>query len=534
MKSVRILMISAVLFPLAAMNGRGPRFYPDDPLYAEPPPRSVEKVLGRKFSDYYDFFSSSFGNPSGRDPKAPVPRAQAVNTIDEAMDSAWWQRRHYYRPMSVEELVRGPGNETPPATDAKWTVVAAKSEGVTPGFTIQDSTGQRYFLKFDPPDHPEMASAPDVIVSKLFYALGYNVPENYIVEFSLDQLEIRKATKLKDHLGKAREMTRRDITEIMIDVPRTAAGRYRALASRMIPGEWAGPFRYWGTRADDPNDTVPHEHRRDLRGLSVACAWLNHDDSRSINTIDFLTTENGRRFLKHYLIDFGSTLGSGTQKANSPRSGFEYLWEFKPALLQFFTFGLLVPEWAKAKYPNLPSVGLFEYEKFDALRWKPEYPNPAFSNRLPDDAFWMAKQVMAFSDEQIRAVVRTGQYSDVRAEQWVTECLIRRRDKIGRAFFAEVLPLDKFAVEDGRLVFENLSVRHGFSAPPEYHIEWSVFDNGTHERSPIEAVASFEIPPRREPFLVARIRGGEERKSVDVFLRLRNGRREVVGVERHW
>lgn len=531
-KRSRILVLALAAPMLAALAG-GPRFLPDDPLHEEPPPRNVSKVLGRKFSDYFDFFYSSFGNPTGRDPRAPVPRAGAVNTIDEAMDSAWWQRRHYYRPMTVDELVRGPGNEAPPAP-GKWTVVAAKSEGVTPGFTIEDSTGQRFFLKFDPPAHPELATAPDVLVSKLFYALGYNVPENYIVEFGLDQLVIRKGTKLRDHLGNAREMTGRDVTEIMINVPRANGGLYRGLASKMIPGDWAGPYRYWGTRRDDPNDTVPHEHRRDLRGLSVACAWVNHDDSRAINTIDFVTTEGGRRFVKHYLIDFGSALGSGTQKPNSPRSGFEYLWEFKPALLQFFTFGLVVPDWARAKYPDLPSVGLFEHEKFDALRWKPEYPNPAFSNRLPDDGFWMAKQVMAISDEAIRAIVRTGKYSDPRAAEWVTECLIKRRDKIGRAFFNEVLPLDRFGVREGRLVFDNLAVDHGFAPAPEYRVEWAVFDNASHERTPIPAASGLEIPSSEVPFIVARIRGAGERKSVDVYLRLRDGRRELVGVERHW
>jgi hypothetical protein len=533
-KAAPLLLLASVLIPLAATNGRGPRFYPDDPLHVEPPPRHVEKVLGRKFSDYYDFFYSSFGNPAKRDPKAPIPRAQAVNTIDEAMDSAWWQRRHYYRPMSIEELVRGPGGLTPPSPAGKWTVTGAKSEGITPGFTIRDERGEEYRLKFDPQEHPEMASAPDVLAARIFYALGYNVPDNYIVELDLSRLEIRKGAKLKDNLGKAREMTSRDITEIMLNVPSIAPGRYRALASRTIPGEWAGPFRYWGVRRDDPNDTVPHEHRRDLRGLSVACAWLNHDDSRSVNTIDFVTTEGGRRFVKHYLIDFGSVLGSGTQKANSPRSGFEYLWEFKPALLQFFTFGLVVPQWARARYPDLPSAGRFEHEKFDPLAWKPEYPNPAFSNRLPDDGFWMAKQIMALDDEALRAIVKTGQYTDPKAEAWILECLIKRRDKIGRAFFAQVLPLDRFAVRNGRLEFENLAVKHGFSSAPEYRVEWSVFDNLTHERAPLAGAQGFEIPSSGAEFLAASIRGADPKKTVDVYLRLRGGEREVVGIERHW
>lgn len=533
-KPLPILLLAAALIPLVATNGRGPRFYPDDPLHVEPPPRHVEKVRDRKFSDYYDFLYSTFGNPAKVDPKAPIPRAQAVNTLDEAMDSSWWQRRHYYHPMSIDELVRGPGGMDPPSPDGKWTVTRAKNEGITPGFTIRDARDREYYLKFDPVNHAEMASAPDVLVARIFYALGYNVPDNYIVELDPSRLEIRKGAKLKDNLGNAREMDSRDITEILLKVPRNERGFYRALASRTITGDWAGPFRYWGVRRDDPNDTVPHEHRRDLRGLGAACAWVNHDDSRSVNTIDFVATEGGRRFVKHYLIDFGSVLGSGTQKANSPRSGFEYLWEFKPALVQFLTFGLAVPEWARAHFPDLPSVGRFEYEKFDPLTWKPEYPNPAFSNRLPDDAFWMAKQIMALDDEALRAIVRTGQYSDPKAEAWVLECLIKRRDKIGRAFFGQVLPLDRFAVRGGRLAFENLAVKHGFAAEPAYQAEWAVFDNLTHERTPIAGAGGFEIPASGAEFIAASIRGGDPKKSVDVYLRLRGGQREVVGIERHW
>ena len=40
---------------------------------------------------------------------------------------------------------------------------------------------------------------------------------------------------------------------------------------------------------------------------------------------------------------------------------------------------------------------------------------------------------------------RTGQYSQP-AEDWITATLIERRNRIGRAFFSKVLPLDRFRV----------------------------------------------------------------------------------------
>jgi hypothetical protein len=521
---------------LLAGTSSAKRFYDDDPIQHEPKPMNVEDARRRKLSDYYDFFLNSFAHPGERNTKTRKIPAQAVNTLGDVPDSSWYTKRHYWRPMTIEELVRGPGNQTPPSPDGPWQVVAAKAEGITPGFMIRDSRGEHYLLKFDPLSNPEMSTSADVLVSKIFYAVGYSVPENYIVSFSRDNLTIGEDVTLRDTRGKLRKMTSRDVTELLLRVPTDKNGMYRAGASRILQGKSLGEFRYHGTRKDDPNDIVPHEHRRDLRGLSVFCAWVDHDDSRAINTLDLLVEERGIQFVKHHLIDFGSTLGSASDRANSPRAGFEYLFEWKPAIEQFFTFGLLVPKWARAKYPDIPAVGRFEAKVFDPVTWVPEYPNPAFSNRLPDDAFWAAKQVMAFTDEQIRAIVKTGAYSDPRAEKWIADCLIARRDKIGRAFFAQVLPLDRFKIQDGRLVFEDLAVEHKFISSRNYKVQWSSFDNDTESKTVLPGETTFNVPKDMVDgaFLAAEIGAGVPKKTVTVYVRIRTGHVEVVGLDRTW
>ncbi len=505
-----------LLFTYSAVLLAQPKFYPDDPLEREPAPRNVDKVLSRKLSDYYDLFSHQFGKTGERQPKSGAPiGAKAVNTLGEPMDGAWYEKRHYYRRMSEAELQRGPGNTRPPAGE-KWTVVGAKSEGITPGFTILDANKQRYFIKFDPLSNPEMATAADSISSRFFYALGYHVPENYIVYFRPEQLELGPDVQLADATGKKRKMTNRDIYEILVKVPKTADGRYRATASRGIDGKPVGPPRYYGTRKDDPNDTVPHEHRRDQRGLHVFSAWLAHDDSRSINNFDALVKVDGRQFVRHYLLDFGSTLGSASQKANSPRSG-AYFFGWKSSAQQLFTLGLAPPYWAFAKYEKYPSIGLFEGKVFDPEKWVPEYPNPAFLNRLPDDEFWAAKQVMALTDGDIRAVVATGQLSDKKAEAYLVQCLIERRDKIGKRYFAKVLPLDRFRMEGDKLVWDDLSRSVG-----DARVAWFSFDNGTGKRTPAAGPGEWSVAEVSSP--------SRPKQMIHVYVRSGT----IVGLERTW
>ena len=81
------------------------------------------------------------------------------------------------------------------------------------------------------------------------------------------------------------------------------------------------------------------------------------------------------------------------------------MYEGTPTWKALVTFGFWIQPWQLIDYPDdlPPSVGRVESKAFDPAQWKPEYPNPAFDNMRPDDAFWGARIVAAFSDEAIRA-----------------------------------------------------------------------------------------------------------------------------------
>ena len=133
----------------------------------------------------------------------------------------------------------------------------------------------------------------------------------------------------------------------------------------------------------------------------------------AVGTQDILTTIGGVTRIRHYLIDFTRSLGSGVQ------GGPKLTWEGNEPVLPKLNaigrniagMGIATPAWMKAKYPDLREVGAFEANTFNPAEWTTNHSIAPFANRLPDDAYWAAKQVMAFSDDDIRAIVQTGQYS---------------------------------------------------------------------------------------------------------------------------
>ena len=102
-------------------------------------------------------------------------------------DSSWFTNRAGSAELTVADVARGPDVTAGPAPGL-WTIVAGKSEGVRPGFTIVDAAGVRWFLKFDAPGYPEQATGAEVVATKLFWALGYNVAETHVATLCRDKL----------------------------------------------------------------------------------------------------------------------------------------------------------------------------------------------------------------------------------------------------------------------------------------------------------------------------------------------------------
>ncbi len=451
-----VLILVLCFGSVSSLAQRPLKYSKAEPIWLDFDMESIPEPADYDTGYLYDFVNGtifqqvkqSFDLPRSFRKLAGKPQeAYNVNVLDEVPDSSWFTNRNGRRRLSLGEIKRGP-NQTDGPADGPLTVIRGKTAGITPGFWVRDRLGDIYILKFDPPDYPELASAAEVISTKLLYAIGYNVPQNTIFRFRREQLRLDPKASTKDHLGNKRTMTEADLDDILRRAARQADGQYRCLASKLLKGKPKGGFHFLGVRKDDPNDIIPHEHRRELRGLRVFCAWLEHNDIRAGNTLDMYVEEGGRQFLRHYLIDLGSTLGSDTAFPNAPIVGHEYQLDGGEAIKALFSLGIYEQPWLRRERKLLyPSVGFYSAEGFDPPRWKQNFPLLAFENMTERDGYWAAKIVGSFTDEQIAAAVETGELSDPAAARYLTEQLIQRRDKITRYYYRRRAALDRFQVE---------------------------------------------------------------------------------------
>jgi hypothetical protein len=467
---------------------RGPLFYADDPL---PVDRDTELDASRfeevELSEAYDFLTNTFGSPGDRS----RIRAVNLNTLDEVPDSSWFTNRIGVRDMPIAEVIRGPGKFE--RLDAEsWTIVRGKSPGgFQPGFRAvhPGDPDQVYQLEVDPPEYPQLATSAELIGTLIYHALGYHVVDVYAIRVDPRNISISDKATIRDASGE-RPFTRADLDAILRQGAHDASGRFYMSATR-YEGEDVGNFEYHGTRADDPNDIHPHEHRRELRANRVFAAWLAHDDSRAVNTRNLRFKEAGRAFIRHYMYDFGAILGSATRFAEPATNNHEYFVDKDRSLKNLWTLGLSVPPYLRGPIEgDVPrSVGRFESATFDPDRWKPNYPNPAFSNMRPDDAFWGARLVSRFSDGMIAAIVAQAGYDDPRAAPYLARTLAERRDRIARVWLNGVNPIvDPRLAADGTLTFANAAVQAGAATPATaYAIAWASYDNDAGTSGPASA-----------------------------------------------
>ena len=538
-------VLGAAVLASSITTAQNRRFYDDDPITREPETQDASGVAEWEIDLIVDLAINMLGRPGD---KATNVRAGNINTIDEVPDSNWFTNRIVSRPVTVEEAAKGPAVGAPPAA-GRWTVVGEKRSGVAPGFTARDSAGQLWFISFDADGHPEAATAAIMVANKLFWTLGYWQIENHLTTIKRDEIDIAPETLFTPMSGKRRQMKQSDLDGVFKRAHRSPDGSYRAAAGRGVPGRTVNGFKYYGTRPDDPNDVVPHEHRRELRALKVFGAWTNLVDIKAGNTLDTVIADKGRSVVRHYLQDVGSTFGTGALGPHEYDEGWEYLLDLGLMRKRFFLFGFPIQPWQTVDYADNEAIGRFEGTEFDPPEWKPRVPFASFLHARSDDSFWAARRVAAFSDEMIRAIAKTGQYSTATDESLLADVLIQRRNKISQYYFNAINPLVDFALSpQGRITFRNAAVDAGVAKVPGdgYRATWSTFDNNTGDVTLIgsqttgastEIAAPPSLPTADGAFIrVGIVTLGEVpepwTQPVEVYFRRTGSGWKLVGVDR--
>ena len=522
------------------------KFFPDDPILRDDDTAmDASSIKERELSESYDFLLQTFATPADHTPM----RAVNVNTLDEVPDSTWFSNRIGVRDLPISEIARGPNKfERLDAQD--WVVVRGKSPGgFQAGFRAVHAgdPDQVYQLEIDPVDHPQLATGAEVIGTLIYHALGYFVEDVYAIRVDPARIKISDKATIRDASG-VRRFNERDLEAILRQSARDREGRVYMSATRFVEGQALGNFEYHGTRRDDPNDIHLHEHRRELRANRVFCAWLAHDDSRAINTLNLLVTANGRKHVRHYMYDFGAILGSATRFAEPATSNHETYLDKDASFRALASLGFAVPRYLRVpRADGPPSAGAFDSTSFDPVQWQPNYPNPAFSNMRADDAFWGARLVARFSNRAIRAIVDQVKFDDPRAAAHITRVLVERRDAIARVWLNGVNPVvDPRLAADGTLTFANAAVAAGAAKPGRgYTVSWSQFDNGSGKPEAVGAEMQVTEGRATAPsgllagaeFVMATIRGEHPdhpgwRQPVQVYFRRAAAGWETVGIIR--
>lgn len=445
---------------------------PDRRPYSPAPPEwyspyvwdGVDNSVFRPLSEFWQF--------------QPDTEAVNVNAMDEVADSSWFTNRG---PLSPLEVAYGACEDLDPSVPGvdddvhgPLTIVRGKPDGSNPGFFVRDPSGQMYLMKPDGELQAERPSASDAIGAAVFWAAGYYAPCNRVVFVEPGDLVLDPTAEVRRTDGRRGRLRQETVDEILELAVRAPDGRLRFSLSRFIDGQPIAPWTYEGTWPHDPNDVVPHQHRRDVRGMYVLSSWLSHIDSRQENTMaSWMEVEGERGYVRHYMIDFSDALGIlFTWEALARRFGHSGYFDVQHMAEDFVTLGLLDRPWHHSEFGPAGNVlGYYDLERYVPDEWRPGYPNPAYERMTEHDAAWMTRIVARFGDEHLRALIERGRFSSPVVRDELFRIMHGRRERILERWLTRLSPLTdpRPEAEGARVCVEDLALTSGIR-PPETRV----------------------------------------------------------------
>jgi hypothetical protein len=410
-----------------------------------------------------------------------------VNSLDEVPDSSWFTNRIGVHPLSAEEIGRGACSpalilDPEASADGTWLIDHGKTDGSSPGFRVNIAGKGKYLFKGEPPDQPEHPSAASVIGAATYEAVGFNTSCEQVVYFRPSLLKLAPGLTYKGNFGAMEPFDQKVVDKILADSPHRG-GLVRMQASAWLPGYLIGPFGYTGTRADDPNDVIAHDDRRELRGGRLLAAWLDHFDAREQNTMDSWVAESkggkgkpdaSPGHVVHYYLDTSDCLGSEWDwEVISRRLGYSYVADWGDMARDLVTLGIPTRPWDRVRrVPGQETFAFFNVNDFEPDEWKNEYPNAAFSRMTERDGAWMARILARFTPELVETLAKMGRLSDPAKTAYLTGVLQGRLDKILQRYLTRLSPLANVRVEGAdSLCAEDLAETRTLRPPNDFRYE---------------------------------------------------------------
>ena len=422
------------------------RFRDSEPVTQYNDTLQIPVPMATKYEEFDDLFNTILRQPVVNAFEfSRIQPSKDVNSMDGVPVSSWFTPRLGYRDITPDELLRGPLKYGPPQPPIK--IISGKFAGLTPGFIAEDSRGISYLFKFDPKSYPGIESTAALIVNRLFWGFGYNVPEDYFYYLSQEDLYIDPNS----------ELTQTNVDSIFGRASPEEYSWIRCTVSKFIDGTILGPFSATGVRNDDPNDKIPHEERRTLRALRVFGAFTNYTDLRLDNTLDVYIGEPGKGYVRHYLLDFGGAVGAFSAEAQNLWEGSNHLFSFTETSKNLVTAGFNIQDWEKLEYTPWKSVGAFESKIYRPEKWRETFPFAPVQQSQPVDNYWAAKILGALTYEHIEMLVRAANYPEVEAADYVIKTLMERRRKTVEYFITQVSPIEPVKFSNGKLHLKDMA-----------------------------------------------------------------------------
>ncbi len=442
---------------------------------------------------------------------APGGEAVNVNAFDEVVDSAWFTNRVGVHPVTIEELSRGacePKLMLDPDTtpDGTWVIDKGKTDGATPGFRVSIPGKGKYLFKVDEDNggdmtpgevvpHRERPTAASVIGAAAYHTVGFNTSCEQIVYVKRSIFKLTPGLVAKNNSGLERKFDEAELDKILERTSKRG-DLLRLTASAWLSGHLLGPFRYTGTRADDPNDVIPHDNRRELRGARLLAAWLDHFDSREQNSMDsWVSTVRGAPddaspgFVRHYYLDTSDCLGSEWDwEPISRRLGRSYVVDWGDMAQDFVTLGIPTRPWEVVqRSPEHVKFGFYGVRDFVPENWKNEYPNAAFSRMTEHDGAWMARILAHFTPEMVRRLAEMGNFTDPNDTAYMSAMMEGRLEKILERYLLRLSPITNVRIDHGdRLCGDDLAEMRGLRGHGSF---WYVARGADGHALPIERAA---------------------------------------------